>query len=60
MGDTKGNLLLFNFNKQNETTAILPYQIYKVHKHERVISIFYDTDKNSLYSTSKDNFIKEY
>lgn len=60
MGDTKGNLLLFNFDKQSEASAILPYQIYKVHKHERVISIFSDPVKNTLYSTSKDNFIKEY
>ena len=63
MGDTKGNLLLFNFDKPNAneaTGSILPYQIYKVHKHERVISIYYDEFKHTLYSTSKDNFIKEY
>lgn len=43
MGDTRGNLTLFDFSSANRPDeTVLPYQHYKVHKHERVISIFYD------------------
>ena len=56
VGDTRGNLLLFDYTKQ--VAEQKPYQVYKVHQHERVISLF--NDGKFLYSTSKDNFINQY
>jgi hypothetical protein len=56
VGDTRGNLLLFDYSKQ--VAEQKPYQVYKVHQHERVISLFHDG--KFLYSTSKDNFINQY
>lgn len=32
----------------------------KAHSHERIISLFYDNCKQTVYSTSKDNYIIEF
>ena len=60
MGDTKGNILLFDYCSSENGENKLPYQLYKVHKNERVISLFFDETSQRLFSTSKDNFINEY
>ena len=46
------------FNFQSEHPQVKPYQIIKVHSHDRVISLF--TDHNTLFCTSKDNFLHQY
>eukprot|EP00347_Sterkiella_histriomuscorum_P019530 403341280 len=45
---------------KSEEQFIMNYQQLKAHKNERVLSIYYDHEKQNLYSTSKDNYINMY